>query len=103
MADNVFNSATMVWKVVEIVTNPALTDLAPGLDSPVVGEIIYIPSAVGNDLVFQDGDASEDAVVLKAGASDASPVHKSFRPQGKTINNLTCTTLSAGTAYVYLM
>jgi len=95
-----FNENTMLWTITE---TGALTTDSANSDPAIVSEIIYIPSAAGDDVVLQDGDASEDAVVLKAGASDASPVHKSFRPQGRRINNLTCSTIDGGTLYVYLM
>jgi len=96
---NSFKSATNVW----VVTDTAGFSVDSTMNPVVVAEVIYVPSAVADDLVFQDGDASEDAIVLKAGTSDASPIHKSFRPQGKRINNLTCTTIDGGTAYVYFL
>lgn len=46
---------------------------------------------------------SRTALVLKAGASDASPVHKDFGPQGKAFENFILETCSGGVLYVYLM
>jgi len=97
---NTLNENTMVWTVTE---TGAITTENSHLTNPLIGDLIYVPSAASDDVVLQDGDASEDAVVLKAGASDTSPVHKSFRPQGRRVANLTCSTIDGGTLYVYLM
>jgi len=46
--------------------------------------------------------ATVNAIVLKAGASDASPIHFYFTEKGREFPNLTLETISGGTAYVYL-
>jgi len=95
---NTFNENTMVWTVTETAT---LITEAPNLNVAWVKKIVYIPSAADDDLVFQDTN-SEDAIVLKAGASDASPIHINFDGRGRRVYGLTCSTYDGGTAYVYL-
>jgi len=46
--------------------------------------------------------ATVKSIVLKAGASDASPIHLPFEGNGRIFQNLTLETISAGTVYVYL-
>ncbi len=95
MVSNVFNEETNLWTVDETGSLGKTTYV-------IVGEVLYFPSAVGDDLVFQSGD-SVDAIVLKAGASDTSPIHENFRPQGLDIKNIKCSTIDGGTAYVRLL
>ena len=97
---NVFNKSSLLWKVDSKDTNPALTDLAPGIINPTVYDVVYVPSAADDAITFQTG-SSEDAIYLKAGASDASPVHLPF-VGGRRVLGLKCTAISGGTAYVYL-
>jgi hypothetical protein len=97
---NVWNKTSMLWKVDSKDTNAALTDLAPGFINPIVYDVVYIPAAADNAVTFQTG-SSEDAIVLKAGASDASPVHLPFIG-GRHVPGLKCTAITAGTVYVYL-
>ena len=98
---NTFSKSGMLWKVESKDTNPALTDLAPELDVPVIYDIVYIPNAADDAVTFQTG-SSEDAIYLKAGASDASPVHLPFIG-GRRVPGLKCTAItSSSVAYVYL-
>lgn len=46
--------------------------------------------------------ATVSSIVLKAGASDASPIHLPFEGNGRIFPNLTLETIDAGTVYVYL-
>jgi len=46
---------------------------------------------------------SRSALVLKAGASDASPIHVDFGPQGKAFENFILETIDGGTVHVYLL
>jgi hypothetical protein len=46
---------------------------------------------------------SRTALVLKAGASDASPVHVDFGPHGKAFENFILETIDGGTLYVHLL
>ena len=43
------------------------------------------------------------ALVLKAGASDASPIHLDFGEKGRWFQNLCLETLDGGVVYVYLL
>ena len=47
--------------------------------------------------------ATVSSIVLKAGASDASPIHFPFGDKGRWFPNLVLETISAGTVYVYLL
>ena len=97
---NVWNKTSMLWTVTSKDTNPTLVALAPGFINPIVYDVVYVPSAADDAITFQTGD-SEDAIYLKAGASDASPVHLPFS-YGRHVPGLKCTAISGGTAYVYL-
>ena len=66
-----------------------------------IQKIVYMPSAADDDLIFQTDD-SEVAFVLKAGATDASPVQLDFTGDERSIPGLKITTIDGGTAYVYL-
>lgn len=46
--------------------------------------------------------ATVSSIVLKAGASDASPIHVDFGDKGRRFPNLTLETIDHGTVYVYL-
>jgi len=93
--NNVYNSATKLWTV-----DTPDTIIASG-KTVVVVQVIYFPAAVGNDLVIQDAEGN-DAIILKAGATDASPVRWPAEPGGRTFNGLKIATISAGIAYIYL-
>ena len=67
-----------------------------------IDRVVYFPAAADNDLVIQD-TATNNAIVLKAGNSDASPVQLNFSPRGRRIFGMTVGTIDGGTAYVYLM
>jgi len=47
--------------------------------------------------------ATVNSIVLKAGASDASPIHVDFGVKGRRFPNLTLETIDHGYAYVYLL
>jgi len=94
-----FRKNTLVW---EVTGAASLTTTAPGFNVAVVRKIVYLPSAANDDLVFQNQD-SENVIVLKAGAADASPIEVDFGERGKRIQGLKSTTIDGGTAYVYLM
>ena len=91
-----YNTSTNMWEVDG-------TDTFEGFARTVIiNRIIYIPSAAGDELVFQDTADSQNAIVLKAGASDASPIHLDLSTEGgRRVNGLKCTTIDGGTAYVY--
>ena len=89
-----FNSATNMYKC----------DTAAGslfTSNQVLERIIYVPSAANDDLVFKDKSSGTDMIVLKAGASDASPINIDW-PEGKHVPGMYMSTIDGGTAYVYL-
>jgi len=95
---NSFKTSANVWVVDSVGT--LVTDHANS-KTVWVGQIVYIPSAADDDLVFQDTN-SEPITTLKAGASDASPIRLPFQGRGKSVLGLKCSTIDGGTAYVYL-
>jgi len=95
---NDFLESTNVWVVDSAA---ALITDAPHFTKACVDRVVFVPSAADDDLVLQDA-ASASAIVLKAGATDASPVTITFPNGGKWINGLKCSTIDGGTAYVYL-
>ena len=97
---NAFRSTTMVW---EVDTAGTLVANAAGMYNAWVKRIVYIPTTAGNTVTFTDTNDAE-AVVLKAGATDTSPVTITFDGRGRRIHGLQCSAISEGTdtAYVYL-
>lgn len=97
---NAFRKSTMVWEVDTVAT---LVAVAPGLNSVWIKRIVYVPNTAGNSITFQSG-SDENAIVLKAGATDTSPVTIDFDGLGRHINGLHCSARSEATdkAYVYL-
>ena len=89
-----FNSATNMYAC----TTPAASLFTK---PQVLERIIYIPAAADNDLVFKDKSGGTDMIVLKAGASDASPIQLHW-PEGKHVPGMYMNTIDGGTAYVYL-
>ena len=90
---NAYKDTTSVWVVDE--TGDLDTD-------PVtVEEVVYFPSAADDDLILSD-TSDNVAIQLKAGVTDASPVHISFAPNGRRLPNLKCNTIDGGTAHVYI-
>ena len=90
---NSFKSTTKLWVVDQTGTLETGTCF--------ITKIIYIPSAAGNSFELDD-NADNAAIYLKAGASDASPIHVDFGVYGRRLPSLKVKTISAGTAYVYL-
>jgi len=89
---NTYKSATKLWVVDETGT------LNEG--GVTVERVVYMPSAAGDDLIITD-NADNEAIVLKAGASDASPVHLPFGRKGRKLPSLKVGTIDGGTAYIY--
>lgn len=93
-ADNTYLSATKLW----------ICDSTGSLttDTVYVTHVVYFPAAVDNDLIITDG-SDNNLIVLKAGASDTSPVHISFAAEdGRKAVGLKIGTIDGGTAYIYL-
>jgi len=89
---NTYKSTTKLWVVDETGTLNA--------GGVTIVKIIYIPSVAADDLVLDD-DADNTAIVLKAGASDASPIHVDFGEKGRKLPSLKVKTIDGGTAYIY--
>ena len=101
---NVWNKTTMLWKVD---TAETLVAKAPGMNTVWVAKVVMIPNAANDAITFQDS-AGGDAIYLKAGASDTSPVEIDFSAEnggrGRRVYGLTCSALSTSVvAYVYLV
>ncbi|MCK4829687.1 hypothetical protein KA005_78915 [bacterium] len=92
MAGNAYKSTTNLWVVDSTGT------LNEG--GVTIVKIIYIPSAVNDDLILDD-NADNTAIVLKAGASDVSPIHVDFGEKGRALPSLKVNTIDGGTAYIY--
>lgn len=89
---NSFKSTTKLW-----VIDSTGTLNAYGVT---ITEVVYVPGAVNHDLVLTD-NADNEAIVLKAGPSDVSPVHISFGEKGRKLPSLKVGTIDGGTAYIY--
>jgi hypothetical protein len=83
---NIYHSDTQLWVCDEV----GLL-VATGIQVVII-EIIYFPSAINDDLIIQNG-AGVDAVILKAGASDTSPIRWSGPMK---INGLKIGTIDGG-------
>jgi len=66
-----------------------------------IRKIVYLPAAANNDLIFTD-TSDNNAIVLRAGASDATPIQLDFGDKGWRLDSLKCGTIDGGTAYVYV-
>ena len=96
---NAYHKTTRVWYVD---TAETLATKAPGLTTAWVRKIVMIPAAADDTIVFQDS-AAANAILMKAGATDESPVQIDFGDKGKRVQGLTCSSLSTSVvAYVYL-
>jgi hypothetical protein len=102
---NAFRKSTMVWEVNSVAALTAVSG-ASSLKNVWVKRIVYVPNSAGNQVTFQDydGTTSTNAIVLKAGATDTSPITIWFDGKGKRIYGLKCSAISSGSdlAYVYL-
>jgi hypothetical protein len=90
---NIYVSESKLW---ECDTAGLLT-----ANKVMVAEVIYIPLAVDNDLVIQDGN-DKDFVVLKAGNSDKSPIRWENPNSTKKVSGLKIATIDGGIAYIRL-
>ena len=90
---NSFKTSTNLW----IVEDTGDLNTTP----VVVMAVVYIPGDVDQDLIISDTDDNY-AIVLKAGATDASPICFNFHPYGREYLSLKCHTIDGGTAYIYL-
>lgn len=97
---NAFRKTTMVWEVNDAA---ALTVDNANLNSVWIKRIVYVPNSAGNQVTFQNA-SSENVIVLKAGATDTSPVTIDFDGKGRHVYGLKCSAISSGSdlAYVYL-
>ena len=96
---NSYHKTTRLWYVD---TAETLVTKAPGLTTAWVRKVVMIPNANDDAITFQDS-ASANAIYLKAGASDTSPVQIDFGDKCKRIEGLTCSARSTSVvAYVYL-
>jgi len=84
-----------IWKIVE-----TGTPVAAG-KKVCIKKILFLPGAADNVLTIQHADGTE-AIPLKAGATDASPVHLPFDGDGLVLDGLKIAAITAGVGYIYL-
>jgi hypothetical protein len=90
---NSYNDTTSLW----VIDETGALETSPRE----VMEVVYFPSAAGDDLILTDS-ADNLAIALKAGVADATPVHICFAPQGRRLPSLKVGTIDGGTAHIYL-
>ena len=78
---NTYNKQTRMWEIEG--TGTLWTNTLGGVPSNTIGpkyitRVVFVPSSASDDMVIQETSSSEDAIKLKAGASDASPVTIDF-------------------------
>ena len=66
-----------------------------------IRKIVYIPSAADDDLIFTD-TSDNNAIVLKAGNTDSTPIQLDFGDRGWQLSSLKCGTIDGGTAYIFV-
>lgn len=101
--DNDFRLGDIMGNTFYTTTNLWVVDSTGDLNTTpvVVMAVIYVPGDVDHDLIISD-TSDNPAIVLKAGATDASPICFNFHPYGREYLNLKCHTIDGGTAYIYL-
>lgn len=70
----------------------------------VIRKLYYLPAAVNNTVVIKEHNYAGSQVVamtLKAGSAAADPVDVDFGPEGRRLNGMALTTITAGSLYVY--
>ena len=92
---NAYNATTKMWTVTDT------GDLQTSETTAIVVQVVYVGNTVSDDLVIQDGRGNT-AIVLKLGASDASPVRLPMEEGGRKFDGLKIQTIDSGTAYIYL-
>ena len=92
---NTYNATTKLWTVTDT------GDLQTSETTAVVSQVVYVGNTASDDLVIQDGKGNT-AIVLKLGASDASPVRLPMEEGGRRFEGLKIQTIDSGTAYIYL-
>lgn len=106
---NTYRKANRCWDCTT--TGTLWTNTLGGVPSNTIGpkyvtRVVYIPDTAGDDLVFQDVVSSEQAITLKAGAADVSPITVDFSAEnggkGRRFHSLKISTHDGGTAYIYI-
>ena len=92
---NTYNATTKLWTVTDT------GDLQTSETTAVVVQVVYVGNTASDDLVIRDGKGNT-AIVLKLGASDASPVRLPMEEGGRRFEGLKIQTIDSGTAYIYL-
>jgi len=64
-------------------------------------QVVYVANTVSHDLVIHDARGNT-ATVLKAGATNVSPVQLSMEGGGRMFDGLKVQTIDSGKAYIYL-
>ena len=93
-----YNTRTNLWTMVAADQGITLSARAC-----TVMRIVFFPGAANQEFVLADKYGGK-AIGLKAGASDASPVHLSFADEGgRKLPNLVLSQIDGGSADVYLI
>lgn len=88
---NTYNETTHLW-----ICDVAGVLLVTG-NQIIIEEIIYLPNAINENLIIQDG-AGNPVVFLRAGASDISPIRWPSPPA--ITDGLQIQTIDGGTAQI---
>jgi hypothetical protein len=70
----------------------------------IIRKLYYLPAAVNNEVVIKEHNRAGTQVVameMKAGTAVADPFELDFGPEGRRLNGMALTTITAGTLYVY--
>jgi len=107
---NTYNNQTHMWEIDStgtLWTNSMTAARAYTTGPKYVTRIVFFPSAVSDDIIFQETSSSEDAIKLKASPSDTSPITIDFSAEhggkGRRLVGCKVTTLDGtSTANLYL-
>jgi hypothetical protein len=73
--------------------------------STIIRRIVYYPAAVGDDAVIQEYSSAAalvDAMSIKAGPSDISPVTIDWGTEGRRFNGFKLSVIDGGSLCVYI-
>ena len=92
---NTYNAVTKLHTVTDTGT------IMESNTTAMVVQVIYVANTVSHDLEIYDGKGNP-AIILKAGASDISPIRFPMEAGGRRFEGLKIQTIESGTAYIYL-
>lgn len=96
MSNQITKANMTIWKI-----DGTGTPVAEG-KKVCIKKVLFFPTAINEELAIQHADGTE-AIPLKSGSVDTSPVHLPFDGDGLVLDGMKIATLTAGAlVYIYL-